>query len=77
MLEDLEVLVGSCFSIYMFNTMVIKASKIIIITIITTIIIIIIIMIKIGQMERCEFLEHDVSALLGWVDTTRTASASL
>ena len=74
MLEDLEVLVGSCFSIYMFNTMVIKASKIIIITIIT---IIIIIMIKIGQMERCEFLEHDVSTLLGWVDTTRTASASL
>ena len=75
MLEDSKVLVGSCFSLYMFNTMVIKASRIIIIIII--IIIMMMMMIKIGQLECYEFLEHDVSTLLGWVDTTRTASASL
>ena len=75
MLEDSEVLVGSCFSLYMFNTMVIKASRIIIIIII--IIMMMMMMIKIGQLECYEFLEHDVSTLLGWVDTTRTASASL
>ena len=76
MLEDSEVLVGSCFSLYMFNTMVIKASRIIIIIIII-IIMMMMMMIKIGQLECYEFLEHDVSTLLGWVDTTRTASASL
>ena len=74
MLEDSEVLVGSCFRLYMFNTMVIKASRIIIIIII---IMMMMMMIKIGQLECYEFLEHDVSTLLGWVDTTRTASASL